>query len=203
MTDRNVQWPNRYQLTKVPGTDDIYDLTPAPGTITAEGTMINKASLLTDETAQAFGFPAEQLADVVPDDVFTIMSNATLYKDGQLKLPNGVGLPFVQIEVGTYVGTGTYGINAQNSLTFSFVPKLIIVQGNGTPPGYSYGCNMSRFYAINGLTYATSHEEFNANLTVARSIMLIWNGKTVNWYSNTIEGQLNSSGSTYRYVAFS
>lgn len=77
MTDRNVQWPNRYQLTKVPGTDDIYDLIPAPGTITAEGTMINKASLLTDETAQAYGFTAEELAGVVPDDVFMSLLDKT------------------------------------------------------------------------------------------------------------------------------
>lgn len=55
MTDRNVQFPNRYQLTKVDGTDDIYDLTPAPGTITEEGTMINKSSLLQDITCDVIG----------------------------------------------------------------------------------------------------------------------------------------------------
>lgn len=72
MTDRNVQFPNRYQLVKVPGTDDIYDLTPAPGTITAEGTMINKATLLSDETAGLLGLPNT----AVPDDAFKTLNSA-------------------------------------------------------------------------------------------------------------------------------
>ena len=71
MTDRNVQFPNRYQLTKVEGTDDIYDLTPAPGTITAEGTMINKASLLTDETEEILFGNAD---DRTVDDAFNMIS---------------------------------------------------------------------------------------------------------------------------------
>lgn len=65
MKDRNVQYPNRYQLTKVNGTDDIYDLMPAPGTVTEEGTFINKANLLKDETAALYGLDGE----AVPDDV--------------------------------------------------------------------------------------------------------------------------------------
>lgn len=71
MTDRNVQFPNRYQLTKVAGTDDIYDLTPAPGTITEEGTMINKQTLLTDETEIVLFGNAD---DRTVDDAFNMIS---------------------------------------------------------------------------------------------------------------------------------
>lgn len=70
MIDRNVQYPQRYQLQKVAGTDDIYDITPAPGEVEAEGTLINKATLLSDETAQKYGYTGDQLPGVVPDDVF-------------------------------------------------------------------------------------------------------------------------------------
>lgn len=66
MIDRNVQWPARYQLQKVPGTDDIYDIIPAPGTVYDEGTLINKATLLKDTTAAEYGLGT----DAVPDDVF-------------------------------------------------------------------------------------------------------------------------------------
>lgn len=71
MTDRNVQFPNRYQMTKVAGTDDIYDLIPAPGTITEEGTMINKQTLLTDETEIVLFGNAD---DRTVDDAFNIIS---------------------------------------------------------------------------------------------------------------------------------
>lgn len=65
MIDRNVQFPNRFQLTKVEGTDDIYDLTPAPGTVEEEGDLINKATLLKDSTAGMYGLDNT----AVPDDV--------------------------------------------------------------------------------------------------------------------------------------
>lgn len=69
MIDRNVQFPNRFQLTKVEGTDDIYDLTPAPGTVEAEGDLINKATLLKDSTAEMYGLDDT----AVPDDVFAAL----------------------------------------------------------------------------------------------------------------------------------
>lgn len=59
MKDRNVEFPRRFHLTKVEGTDDIYDLEPAPGEITEEGTLLNKANLLTDETAKMIGLTTE------------------------------------------------------------------------------------------------------------------------------------------------
>lgn len=62
-------------MVKVEGTDDIFDLVPAPGEIRNEGTFINKATLLKDATADLFGFGA----DAVPDDVFSKLSGLYLY----------------------------------------------------------------------------------------------------------------------------
>lgn len=59
MTDRNVQFPNRYRLVPVPGTSGIYDLEPVPGEVSAEGTFLNKANLLSDETAAEIGLEQE------------------------------------------------------------------------------------------------------------------------------------------------
>lgn len=70
MEDRNVQFPNRYRLTKVPGTDDIYDFEPVPGEVTEEGTFINKSTLLKDATAELYGLDT----DAVPDDVLNVLS---------------------------------------------------------------------------------------------------------------------------------
>lgn len=123
MTDRNVQYPNRYQLVKVPGTDDIYDLTPAPGTITAEGTMINKSTLLQDATAALYGLGA----DAVPDDVFSILKTLL---DNNIELANEKA----QVVYGSYVGTG-YTI--QKTITVPFYPFAFYIQGaSGQSSGF-------------------------------------------------------------------
>lgn len=74
MYDRNVEYPNRYQLVKVEGTDDIFDLVPAPGRVDNDGTLINKNTLLKDATAALYGLGTES----VPDDVLKKLSEAAL-----------------------------------------------------------------------------------------------------------------------------
>lgn len=59
MQDRNVEFPNRFRMVKVEGTDDIYDMIPAPGDVLNPGTLLNKANLLTDETARLLGMEQE------------------------------------------------------------------------------------------------------------------------------------------------
>lgn len=59
MIDRNVEFPDRYRLVKVPGTTDIYDIVPAPGDVVAEGDYINRQNLLPDEVEQALGLTME------------------------------------------------------------------------------------------------------------------------------------------------
>jgi len=58
MDDRVVQYPNRYTLTD--NGDGTYTITPAPGTITAAGTPLNKANLFdaTGATRYAVTTPA-------------------------------------------------------------------------------------------------------------------------------------------------
>lgn len=63
MKDRVVQYPSRYQLVLVAGTTDIYDLVSVPGTVTEEGTPLNKASLLKDTTAALVGLGISALPD--------------------------------------------------------------------------------------------------------------------------------------------
>lgn len=55
MKDRVVEFPNRYRLVPVAGQENTYDFVAVPGEITEAGTIINKANLLTDETAARFG----------------------------------------------------------------------------------------------------------------------------------------------------
>lgn len=187
MIDRNVQYPQRYQLVKVEGTDDIYDLIPAPGEVSAKGTLINKATLLKDATAALFGLGT----DAVPDDALsainTLIQAAQSTADGK-----------ASIVTGSYVGTGTYGASNPNTLTFDFEPKVVIlwyatstwedeasvflIRWNYTTqfaPGYSTNSNSSVY--INYITYS---------------------GNTISWYNaGYAYYQLNNPGNTYSYLA--
>ena len=79
MKDRNVEYPNRYKLNKVTGTDDTYDLVPAPGEVSDEGTILNKGNLLSDTTAANLGFAPTD--DPTIDDAFQ-----NVYRIGDLRL---------------------------------------------------------------------------------------------------------------------
>ena len=72
MKDRVVEFPGRYR-DKISG--QILELVPEPGEITAVGTPISKATLLTDETASLYGLGA----DGTPNDAF-----AHAFPTGQL-----------------------------------------------------------------------------------------------------------------------
>jgi len=92
-----------------------------------------------------------------------------------------------RIITGQYTGSGTYGAEGKNSLTFPFVPKLVIIQG-----GDAYTRGILIYPSTHACTYSYGTES-----TVA------WNdaSKTVSWYSTSSKNQLNTNGSLYHYVA--
>lgn len=51
MEDRLVQYPNRVRLVQVDGQPGVYDIEAVPGAVTANGTPLNKATLLSDTVA--------------------------------------------------------------------------------------------------------------------------------------------------------
>ena len=55
MNDRLVEYPNRYRLQAVEGESDIYDLIPAPGIVTEEGTPLNKSTIFNDTVSARYG----------------------------------------------------------------------------------------------------------------------------------------------------
>ncbi len=55
MKDRVVENPNRYLMEPVEGMEGVVDLIPFPGTVLEEGTPLNKATLLSDNTASMLG----------------------------------------------------------------------------------------------------------------------------------------------------
>lgn len=80
------------------------------------GDALNKYNLLKDATAALYGLGA----DAVPDDVLALLK--TLVDNAQTSANNKA-----RIAVGSYVGTGTYGASRPNSLTFDFIPSVLVM----------------------------------------------------------------------------
>ena len=82
MKDRIVQYPNRIKLTAVDADNGIFDVERYSGTITQEGTKLNKNTLLKDETASKFGLNS----DATPDDVLNEIADNGVLEVGDIKL---------------------------------------------------------------------------------------------------------------------
>lgn len=101
----------------------------------------------------------------------------------------------VQIATGSYVGTGTYGVNNPCSLTSPFVPKLVSL---GCVSLASISAQSARAWV--NRTAGETTGVINNNKEPER-VIITWNGKTVSWWSNTSANhQLNNSTLTYCYV---
>ena len=114
---------------------------------------------------------------------------------GYAAIPAGTTIEYLgklgdkaRMQVLSYVGTGTYGSSNPNSLTFDFVPKVIMVRDNGQG---------TRFLeAIYGMEFAV------VKYSDGSFVSMIWNKKTVSWYSTGDSYyQMNSNGAKYYAVA--
>ena len=131
-------------------------------------------NLLKDTTAALLGGDKS----MVPDDALVILKN----------LSDGLKNSAVQMAFGSYVGTGTYGASNQTSLTFDFIPKmLIVVDDPDASPVFVYVGQPGATDIRNG------------------GLLFALNGKTLFWHTvyavSGASGQANESGTTYYYVA--
>ena len=78
------------------------------------------------------------------------------------------------ISVGTYTGTGTFGADNPNTLTFDSAPSIVTIYGGGK-------------------TLAISSTDTEGTAYI--------DGTSAKWYADTAENQLNVSGTTYSYIA--
>ena len=103
-----------------------------------------------------------------------------------------------KIATGSYVGAGVYGTTnasgltsaSKNTLTFDFTPKLVIINWNGSVSE----CCCATF------VYGGSYAYWVGNDDMHRILYSI-DGSTLIYTSSSAAGQLNTSGTTYYYVA--
>lgn len=102
------------------------------------------------------------------------------------------------IETGSYEGSGKGGENYPSSLTFSFVPKLVIISAPTDKGG--------KIIAING--QESTDSILDTSSATPPSIYFDWLGKKLSWYStkgssyaDKAESQLTKSGVRYHWIA--
>ena len=146
--------------------------------------------------------------NTIPSDIVYIPSNAQItmangdvlvdrYQPvtGYAAIPAGTTIEYLgklgdkaRVQMLSYVGTGTYGESNPNSLTFDFVPKIVIVQQQDNTTRH--------FFAIYGTERASTHYHYSYSVDVQ------WIGKTLQWHSyESYTEQLNEGGVTYLSIA--
>lgn len=110
-----------------------------------------------------------------------------------------------KIEVGSYVGTGTYGSSNKNSLTFSFDPKVVIIIGRGSYGSQSIfvrNAPWSIGFRIDANIGSTAATEQGYSYIKTTSNLATWGSNRLSWYhTKNADAQENTSGSTYYYAA--
>lgn len=169
---------------KVEGTDDIYDLTPAPGTVTEEGTFLNVKNLLKDTTAALLGGDAT----MVPDEALVALK-------GFIDAITPFGLGAAAIEFGSYAGTGS----RTNARTFSFAPQIVIITretGSLLPS--------SGWSSYNGIVLLRSQNGSTLYIDGVSETAVTFSGNTLTLTtdsSHSADLSYNASGDTYNYWA--
>lgn len=174
-------------------------------------------TLVANQTAVSTAQEAADDAQTTADGKYTKPSagipKSDLASDVQAALTGNA-----KIASGTYTGTGTYGADNPNSLTFSFEPKIVIMLGylnsNGAwNPMLGYIPISSNNYEVitvmtaSALSTAYSHYTGFLRGNMYSTTGTSWgkkseDGKTFYWYdSGGAAGQCNSEGYTYFYLA--
>lgn len=135
-------------------------------------------------------------------DVATLLSYEPAFEDSIVSDPNILDLlgnPVgVQIETGSYTGTGTYGTNNPNRLTFDFEPQIVFIKSSN-----SLGI-LVRGYPTVSLNYGYRMFLDSASGTFGNFVgeIVTFGTNTVSWYNTgNSQHQMNESGTGYAYYA--
>ena len=109
-----------------------------------------------------------------------------------LKYFLGLGNGALKIETGSYTGTGTYGEENPNRLTFSFKPKLVVLvkDHDGADGGLVFIQGQSRY--ANWGSDSSTGSNYSGYIT--------WSENAVSWWEFDKYDQFNAEY-TYRYAA--
>ena len=143
-----------------------------------------------------FILPSNFSATFYVDNNNNVLDNQQYSTGGTITDIFGYEVPISQFEIGTYVGTGTYGSSNPTSITTASMPKFVCITNTENP------------YIRAILPYGGYGFMFNVNTAMSTAISACglnttWSDIGVSWYNTAnAQLQLNESGVTYRYVIF-
>lgn len=118
----------------------------------------------------------------------------------------------VQMETGSYVGTGTYGEDNPNTLTFGFEPKIVFLTNARTNTNASVGpygapqmidISFLKKYANNSYIQYIGFGLDSSSGGAPNYFYSKWepSTNTLYWYNERYPIQCNNDGATYYYIA--
>lgn len=107
--------------------------------------------------------------------------------------------PGAHIEVGSYKGTGTSGINNPNILTFDAPPKAVFISAIVTDTN-TWGGGLASFAMIAG-----ANKAITAGSSLIAYVNLSWENNSIIWYAQASQTpekyQMNARNTNYFYLA--
>lgn len=196
MKDRIPTKPNRYAVYDDAHNFLRYEYHERADEPTQVGSAINKANLLPDDVASALGLTGDPQVKDALNKIKTLIDTAQNTANGR-----------AQIEIGSYAGNGTCGEANPNSLTFGFIPRVLIlfyssgyICGGSTGDGFNYLPAIGNPSVLKTVfTPGLFHSFINYKVIFAKRSE---DFKTVFWYhENSASNQFNESDQIYDYVA--
>ena len=188
--------------------------------------LLNGLSTITPATNDLFPFKdvsGSTSGLVTLANLITAMGNNGVITTSNLN-SQVANLGYTKIQTGSYVGTGTYGASNPCSLTFNFVPKLLIFfnkdcNGLFLTDGYSEVgyigivnlTTLTTSYTQGGVVSSSFSDYDGSDYSTINGYSLkSSNGKTIKWYCKgsksgftyprIAEAQLNENNITYYYM---
>ena len=148
------------------------------------------------------GVVTSEYSQVIGDWEYVQSSNRSAYPDSGIQ--DGyeyeyLGIPFdnavtaPKIETGSYVGTGTYGGNHPNILTFGFKPKMVFMADGRDNFDDRYTMFFPWIESLKTINvFRASQNNYQLNATIS--------GNTISWFETTNAGfQWNEANHKYCY----
>jgi hypothetical protein len=159
VTDRVVEHSGRYKMTLVDGTTDTYDLVAVPGTVTAEGTAINKEYLQ----------PIEDYLDELDSQSATLYSGSI---DAEVDEADAVEICTFDISTTRFFTVYLQNVDTGNT-TYAIIDETL--QDLNTT---SRSFTLTSSYT--GITYDSSSDGVGVNAKVVDGVVTIsaWNETT-------------------------
>lgn len=158
--------------------------------VSNEGTLEGNAYSSSNGLRPCFIMPTTFTATYLVDEAGNVGTEQEYISVGSYEDILGNTIPVPKIEVGSYVGTGTYGEDNPNTLNTNGTPCAVFITNKSDPTRRGF-----LFKSGYGFVSITSSLSTISLVGVATT----WNENSVLWYSANANNQCNESGVTYDY----